>query len=480
MNDLFSPASSMYRTVHAIGQGAFHSEIFHSGNHCVFCCVYDCGTSSPDPDLGERLDRCLRCIPISNKQDLFTENPKHPIDILFISHLDSDHVNGISSLKNTHAISRVVLPLLDDECKMATFLSGVAAGLHGMDLNDFKSLVFQPEMVFGGSTHILRVEPIPLGSQGGRSDNLDSFDIEDLSESKDIPSFQPLKSSQLPRWCFIPFCFDEKERQKLFLDKLRQCPMLKEDIKDKICKNAPTELDWVENKENLKILKCVYQSLQNGTNGNSLLLYSGPEQSGGNIAIHRYFPENNNPRETDKRKNKAFEYPEPQDSFCRTLKQILPSNEDFQITYSGPDPTQQKSFAHIYSQPSPSNRAGCLYLGDMNLNAGGGNQESSKVINCIKKRLGKNNLENLDMIQIPHHGSKHSFHDDLLDLAPSVGYYFLSHGAKNRYKHPHKPVVKALDMKGKTKIMPSESDPDSCTQYLFTDRPKHAAGKKNV
>lgn len=446
MNDLFSPANSMYRTVHAIGQGAFHSEIFHSGNHCVFCCVYDCGTSSPAPDMGKRLGRCLKCIPISNKQDHFPENPKHPIDILFLSHLDADHVNRVSDLKNTHAISRVVLPLLDDECKVATFLSGVVAGLHGMDLNDFKSLVFQPKMFFGGSTPILRVKPIPLDPQEGWSDNLDSIDIEDLTESKNIPSFLPLKSSQLPRWRFIPFCFDEKERQKLFLDKLRQCPMLKEDIKDKICKNAPTELDWVSEPENLRILRCVYKSLPDGINGNSLLLYSGPKHAQQNISIERCFPNQPHPCEQTQQRE------------CPYLGGLNP-------TTSGDN-----------SAPLPSdNQAGCLYLGDMNLNAGG--SKKAKVIKYITDRLDLT-LKNLDLIQIPHHGSEISFHDKLLKLNTSVKYYFLSYGIKKekkKQKHPSPNVIQKL---GDKAIEVTNESSSFCTRYTFPDANKKESSQK--
>ena len=394
---------SVKRTVHPVGQGGFHTEEIHNNDPKglpQLQIVYDCGTTTRQQSLApDAFDPAFEGL---NKQ----------IDILFLSHLDADHVNRVSDLKCTNDIARVVLPLLDDECKVATFLSGMAAGLNGMDIKDFKNLVFNPEKFFGGSTPILRVEPTPLDPQEGWSDNLDSIDIEDLTESKDIPSFQPLKSSKFPLWRFIPFCFDEKNRQLLFLKKLRQCPAAKEVFKTLSDKNNLSEfwLDWVENKENLEILKCIYKSLPGGTNGNSLMLYSGPKHAQQNISIERFFPDNN--FETEK-----------------------------------------------------SKRAGCLYLGDMNLKAGNRKKTPFEVVQYILQRI-QTCENNLDLIQIPHHGSQRSFHDKLLTLNTSVKYYFLSYGIGNSYRHPSPSVIKKL---GDKAIRVTNETSGFCTQYTFSD-----------
>lgn len=403
---------SVRRTVHPVGQGGFHTEEMHNNDPKglpQLQIVYDCGTKTDLQSLApDAFDPGFKGL---NEQ----------IDILFLSHLDADHVNRVPDLKRTYGIARVVLPLLDDECKVATFLSSVAAGLNGMSIEDFNNLVFNPEKFFGKSTPILRVKPSPLNSHGDGDDNLGSITIENLNESKDIPSFQPLKSSKFPLWRFIPFCFDEKNRQLLFLKKLRQCPAAKEVVKTLSDKNNLSEfwLAWVENKENLEILKCIYNSLPGGTNGNSLMLYSGPEHAQQNISIERCFPDNNFETENSK-------------------------------------------------------RAGCLYLGDMNLKAGNRKKPPFKVVQYILQRI-QTCEDNLDLIQIPHHGSQRSFHDKLLALNTSVKYYFLSYGIGNSYKHPSPSVIKKL---GDKAIQVTNETSGFCTQYTFPDVNKKDSSQK--
>lgn len=93
------------RIFHPIGQGAFYSE-----RHDGFNMVYDCG-GLPKTKLSEKLV----------KQSF---RKSDSIDILFISHFDSDHINQIATLKNhCSKIKVVVLPLLEEfEQKMLTFI----------------------------------------------------------------------------------------------------------------------------------------------------------------------------------------------------------------------------------------------------------------------------------------------------------------------------------------------------------------------
>ncbi len=81
-------------TFHRVGQGLFASESFE--NHTI---IYDCG--------GEKASLVKEAI----DSDI-TESPE--IDILFISHYDRDHVNGIIHLLNTHEVKHVILPLVSD------------------------------------------------------------------------------------------------------------------------------------------------------------------------------------------------------------------------------------------------------------------------------------------------------------------------------------------------------------------------------
>ena len=73
----------MRRVFHPVGQGAFYSESFYTG-FGTFNMVYDCGSMSKGVDNI-----------ISNS---FDKDNGNDIDILFISHFDSDHVNKIALL----------------------------------------------------------------------------------------------------------------------------------------------------------------------------------------------------------------------------------------------------------------------------------------------------------------------------------------------------------------------------------------------
>lgn len=91
------------RTFHSIGQGAFYTEqFFDQNNNTQLSLVFDCGTlTSP------RYGLLKESISLSRLHD--------SIDAVFISHLHSDHINGLRLLlkmreiKNLSRISHVDL-----------------------------------------------------------------------------------------------------------------------------------------------------------------------------------------------------------------------------------------------------------------------------------------------------------------------------------------------------------------------------------
>ena len=96
------------RIFHPVGQGAFYTEK-HLTSEGVFNIVYDCGNRG--------------CVNQARPATIKAFSNKEKIDILFISHFDSDHVSLISSLRPfPDRIDKVVLPLLTEDEK--SFLSG--------------------------------------------------------------------------------------------------------------------------------------------------------------------------------------------------------------------------------------------------------------------------------------------------------------------------------------------------------------------
>ncbi len=53
-------------------------------------------------------------------------------------------------------------------------------------------------------------------------------------------------------------------------------------------------------------------------------------------------------------------------------------------------------------------------------------------------------LDVFGAIQIPHHGSRDNFDEEIISKACNAHVYFTSAGEKNHYGHPHCKVIKTL------------------------------------
>lgn len=82
---------------HPVGQGGLFSGTVTSGAG-LFRWVHDCGSNQHDP-----LGREISAVAAGGE-----------IDLLFLSHLDSDHVSGVDRLLTQVAVREVVLPYLDE------------------------------------------------------------------------------------------------------------------------------------------------------------------------------------------------------------------------------------------------------------------------------------------------------------------------------------------------------------------------------
>ena len=251
MKSKTSTQLQLIRTIHPVGQGAFYTEHLFKRKECRACIVYDCGSTTPDNALQKEIESTFQAY--------------KKIDVLFLSHLDLDHVNGINLLKDAYCIKQVVLPLMSQEARELVFVQGLAScpkDTSKKDINDFHDLVFRPGDFFGGI-------PVSFFFFFYSSSNPGTpQEIGSLSGKAEIDSFQELT------WCgwkYVPFNFEQKDRCRIFKERLAACPLLK---------GRPVAFDTslFDDKETLKAVKCIYKSLPGGINGNSLMLYSGPLQ----------------------------------------------------------------------------------------------------------------------------------------------------------------------------------------------------------
>lgn len=351
------------RIIHPVGQGAFYSEKIYN-NDRKFNIIYDCGSSTTYKVNGK-------------KQIIETEvesyyHKNEIIDLLFISHFDNDHVNGLEYLKKYCKIKRVVMPLIPDSAKC----------FYLAQLNEnIQQLITDPQGFFGEETEIITVKY--TNRKESEQDELVLSDNTPKTK-REIVNGTMIQFHNLCEWCYIPFNFDEKARYDKLIEELETAKL----DKDKLLKGDVEYI--IENRAKINKVYGEIIKKRGSSNESSLIVYSGPTCT--------------------------------QHSFCR--------KRNFKFGYYGTIP--RLSLKNV----------ACLYLGDMNLN-----QTCKSGDLCVNLRLSLDNvIENIGLIQVPHHGSKKSFNDDILFIFKDICVYFASFGKQNMYGHPSYKVVEDIEM----------------------------------
>lgn len=236
INDLEKP--QVIRTIHPVGQGAMYSERFlNKEGETNFLAVYDCGS--------DNLRKLEREISAS-----FTKTDN--IDLLFISHLDKEHINGIRKLKDAvNSIKTVILPLIPASQKCIYLL---------MEDEISRRIILEPEKFFSDS-NIVKVKSV--SESKGTSDSL-IYPLDDV-QTLESGTIIRLNDHSDPDWCYIPYNYDESERLNDFDKKLSD-----EDI-EKSRLNDPDYIDQHKDR-----LKKIYKDVCDGSvNNSSLVVYSG-------------------------------------------------------------------------------------------------------------------------------------------------------------------------------------------------------------
>lgn len=333
-------ANQIIRTFHPIGQGAFYSERIDSFNM-----VYDCGVK---PQAQEKV--------VSQ-----SFSREEVIDILVISHFDEDHINLIPTLKKTvKAIKTVIYPLMSPVQK-AYILSTYTD-------KELYDIVLTPEKYFKEAKIIWIKPALNNGNEINLNDNL--VFIEQLQD-KEIDSGVKLGHKGASEWVFIPYNYELEGRSKELEEKLK---------KHKIEISAENLISQISKKKIARQINAIYKSISDGSNGNSLLLYSGPTSRGLYHITGIYHPEFHN------------------------------------------------WWPFFWSEIS---LAGCIYTGDISIN-----KAILNWIYSIKQHY------DVGTIQIPHHGAVTSFNDDLLLKGPY--YCPISFGTTNNYGHPSSKVLGSI------------------------------------
>lgn len=352
----------MERHFYPIGQGAFYAEKFGG-----FTIVYDCGSgsipSAPDPA-------------IKVVEDAFESG--ETINILFISHFHSDHINAVPRLIQRCNIERVVLPLIENKAFLVALYTMMGSEQHSSVI----SLLENPELFFNGDsgkheTKITQIRPIEGPTPY-------SFNKQEPFSVAHLPDLEPVDYKNLGNvincgiriqsgasldWYYIPVNYNQGNFENEFRNIMGKDPFWRTfDFTDP--KNIQSVLI---DPERVKQLKKVYSdSFKEKINLSSMLVYSGPD----------------NP-------------------YVWTVSNVK---------YGSLDKTVDEELA---------NKPACIFSGDTDFN----------VMHI--KSLFSTFIDNVGTIQVPHHGSKHNH--NILQYPQNVVCPIST--SENRYGHPSPQLI---------------------------------------
>lgn len=367
---------------HPVGQGGLMSGLLETPNR-RFRWIYDCGSNQ-----GDALRREINIVVKTQRQ----------IDYLFLSHLDSDHINGIEMLLGEAHVAEVVLPYLNSVDKLIAIGHDISEGrLTG----NFITFLNDTEAWFSarGVERITYIEPdsseknnepvYPKEGKGGKEE-FEWMQSQILHKSSvmqhlDISAILQFSASSAKfDWIFAPYAYRPSERKlQLFIDELKAKFQVLE--VNKI--NLDDILKFEEAKSNLR--KC-YDHIWSDHNLVSMALYSGPIKELKWLSFHNYH------------------------HFHTSLSKIA-----------------------------------WLSTGDMHLDR-----------NIRRKRFVEHYNQLLDNVKtfiLPHHGSRHNFTPLILDNLPNATQCIAASGM-NSYGHPAFSVIKSVTNSGKDFIRVSENE----------------------
>lgn len=382
------------RIINSIGQGGFFVEKF-----IEFNVVYDCGTDSDIKILKTKIDKCFA----KNKK-------KEKIDLVFVSHLHRDHINGLPYLLDNYEVKQIVLPYLTDKEIQVDLLSFAIStdGLSSGDDDFLGTFIERPEEALeskGYETKIVRVLSEEVSEDGGG----EIYSPAELLDHKEIKSGTKIYLG-MHCWIYIPYNYNNK---KYFSD-------LDNEFKSTSIKGMPDTYEKVKELYSKKTtkdeIKKVYGTVfKDKVNESSMILYSG--ESCDDLRHSGFYHHSYGRNFVSKFLREIY-------ALCGNVKNYCPYHNNERYINNG-----------------------CLYTGDYVIN------DESKW-HEVKVRY-KKVWRNIGLIQIPHHASKHNFCDEIVK---ENCFFFFCAGIDNRHNHPHGVVLNSCMSYKKLLLWVNEED----------------------
>ena len=428
----------MTRTFANVGQGLFAIEKFYDREKVIFCAVYDCGMGT-----GKQINKEFKSIIDKNLGGKETVL----IDVLFVSHFDSDHVNGIPYILERYEVRNLVLPLIHDDVR-ALMVSKIVDKRDGDKRVEYDLLVRPKEFVerYSKDLHIYYVR-----DEDSNGDTIDREDLVSYGECFLPKIGNPLKIDEKTYiWEYIPYNLKINNYQK-YLDKLQDLGQRDKFLSDVVrktnCSNAFKETKYSD--DDLKGFICnLFNNLKEiGKMVENYDKIFFAEFYRRFIQYCNHLP-NSSSIQDDKNLlniNSLIVYSGPINTNCKVTDACVrlicdDYNELYNCYRFKFDKTNVNNCICIRSM---LNNAGCLFCGDVN-----GKEASFK-------QVLRNHESKLMCMQVPHHGSKHN---NDVDTLKEYIYYVICAGENNRYGHPSASVIAMLMTKKKIYRIVTESE----------------------
>ena len=399
------------------GQGSFYGgRIWQHDKDQVFTVVYDCGTSPFIAGNSQSLNNEITHF--KYRPHYFPRN-NDGVELLFISHLDYDHVSGLKRLLTEFKVKNIILPYISKEHRQF-FLTSISDNNdpdNNLSVEDYISFIESPNQFIlqnSESTKMYFVksnDKNEIEYQGYDNDNQSEYtyprgtvneDTDELTGQSNVSKYDNNLQFFIKRyWEFTTY---SKSVSQDAIDKLHSC--LKKKLKKK--PNDNLTLDDLKNivTTNRKVAHKCYTDCIGEINSHGLVLLHGPIR---------------------------FEH------LCGGIYSDCELN-NFNNDYH--------YFRHFYDEYhfNNNNRSmlGTLLFGDTSL----------KGVNKINfPQAFKDKLVNVHVVQVPHHGSSENWdfaEFEALNIGDNVNRWghrvvaVCNFGFGNKFGHPSHEVLDDL------------------------------------
>lgn len=369
-------------TYHNVGQGLFFEGRFQFEDQEITI-VYDCGA---EKSYKSNLNSVISKFQISNNH----------IDILVVSHFDFDHISGIRQLLSQCTVSHIILPYLTNEDILIYLLTQRNAS--PQEESWYTEFLKNPYIILSGFESIKKITFIVNEDEFEKSIWLESLDITNGNmENEAIHTIYKqveidFKNSRDVhevnanlKLKFYNYAISSQKEQA-FKTKI------KEEMRNRGDSSVHSlALRVLSNSKETEEFKTNYRyvSKSNHNNVSLLMMYDFKITRGEILKV-------------------AFQ------------------EEQLKLFNNAPQYYPLSNFRFVH-----------FFTGDISLK-------------YVKKHLQiyehyKDLLPHVDAIQVPHHGSKNNWNDDLLKLIPKKTIFIVSSGIHNQFGHPHTEVVDSIE-----------------------------------